>query len=180
MNKIANFIVFQVCWMAAVWGAAQQMGWLGPLCAATFLIVESALSPSGKKLAILALAAAVIGFALDSVYTQAGLIAFASPGPAPSLAPAWIVALWVSFALTLPSSLAYLSPHPWWSAVLGAVGGPIAYWIAIRVWDAGAFTGDEVVVTLVIAAIWAFATPLLFRITDWCLKPNAVADGVAP
>ena len=70
-----------------------------------------------------------------------GLLAYASPGPVHGLAPAWILALWMGFALTFNHSLHYVMRRTWLAIALGAIAGPLSYWIASRTWSTSKFPG---------------------------------------
>ena len=76
-------------------------------------------------------------------------------------APYWMVGLWAVFATTLNVSLRALREHPGWTALLGGVGAPLAYFAGARL---GAM---ELVATgAALAAIgigWALLAPLLVR-----------------
>jgi hypothetical protein len=50
----------------------------------------------------------------------------------PWLAPVWIIAMWAGFATLLHVALRWLLPHRWLAALLGAVGGPLAYYAGMR------------------------------------------------
>jgi hypothetical protein len=76
-----------------------------------------------------------------------------------------MVALWANFAATLNVSLGALRARPWLAALLGGLGGPLAYW-------GGAGLGamrlvEPLPALLVLAAGWAALTPLLFRLATW-------------
>lgn len=159
MSKLANFVGFQVCWFACVLGAARGHEWLGPLSVALFL--GWALTRShdvARELASLALAAA-LGTVVDSVQLQMGWLSYAGTPLAGLLAPAWIVALWVVFAMTFDSSLAWLARRRTWFALFGAVGAPISYWGGARL---GAVSfGDPLWPSILgISACWGTALPL--------------------
>ncbi len=164
MNVILNVVFFQITWMACVGGAAAGMWWLGPLILLAFCAWQ--LSVSRHRLADvqLMLIAGVIGMVADTLLVQAGLLRFAAPVPWPQLAPIWIIALWMAFALTLNHSLAALRSRLWLAAAFGLVGGPLAYWIAIRVWAGAEFSGSPMLALLALALIWAVVTPVLLML----------------
>jgi hypothetical protein len=85
---------------------------------------------------------------------------YASPQPA-LLAPAWILAMWVAFAMTLNHSLAFLKTSPMAALVLGAVGAPLAYLAAGRGFGAVEFTPPAWRGELAVGAGWAVALVLL-------------------
>lgn len=110
----------------------------------------------------LMLCAAVVGFFVDSFCIRGGLFVYAAPVPSPDYAPIWIVALWMSFALTLNHSLAWLKSHLPLASVLGAVGAPLAYLAAARGWHALAIAADPTLAFGALALAWAILTPTLF------------------
>ena len=172
MGKVINFVLFQVCWIACVWGAAVGAWWLGVVAVTIFASLELARSPArGRELLLIAVLA-VIGFTIDTGYVVSGLLEYASPVPSAAVAPAWIVALWVSFGLTLNRSLAWLAGRHWLSAICGLVGGPLAYWIAIDTWGAGVFLAPRWQALMVIGVAWALATPLLVDLARRIAPPR--------
>ena len=159
MSKLANFVGFQVCWFACVLGAARGHEWLGPLSVVLFL--GWALLRSGRvarELAALGLAAA-LGTVVDSVQLHMGWLAYSGTPLAGVFAPAWIVALWVVFAMTFDSSLAWLARRRAWFAAFGAVGAPFSYWGGARL---GAVSFGEPLWPSIcgISACWGLALPL--------------------
>jgi hypothetical protein len=77
------------------------------------------------------------------------------------MAPAWILALWVTFALTFSQSLRYLQSRLWLAALLGLLGGPLAYLGAARGWHVVTFAEPAWRGLLALALGWALATPAL-------------------
>ncbi len=163
LPTLANAIGFQLVWFAAVIGAANGLPWLGPLAALCF--AAAVLAWGGRRRQDLALLAVALpmGFALDTLWVRAGLIVFASPWPE-SVAPPWIVAMWLGFALTLNHSLARLRSLPWLAAALGAAGAPLAYLAAARGFGAVQFVGDPLPALLAVSLAWTLVVPLLLRV----------------
>ena len=159
---LSNAIGFQLVWVACVAGAARGWWWAGPLALAIFAIVELQGSRAPRIDVTMMAGAAVLGFALDTLWLRYGLLRFATPLPSSLLAPVWIVALWMAFALTLNQSLAGLRPRPVLAAAFGAIGGPLSYAAAERL---GAVTLIEPRWTTlaVLAFAWGLLTPLLLR-----------------
>ena len=128
---IINFVAFQVCWLASVWGAANAMHWLGPSLVVLFIAWELSQSKSRMRETKFLFAVGLIGFLVDTAYRQFGLIQFASPWPNDHVAPLWIIGMWIAFALTVDSSMRWLAGKPLLACVFGFIGGPIAYWVAV-------------------------------------------------
>ncbi|MBS3958972.1 MAG: DUF2878 domain-containing protein [Xanthomonadaceae bacterium] len=161
---LLNFLGFQIVWLAAAWGAGQGLPWLGPTALLVFAVLHLAATPSpARDLRMLAIALP-LGIVVDSTFALAGWLDFASPWPWPSLAPVWILAMWLGFALTLHHSMAFLDGRPLAAALLGLVGGPLAYWGAARGFDAVELTAAPLLVYAALALAWALALPLLYHL----------------
>ena len=174
MNKWINIIFYQGVWLLAVAGAARGWWWAGPVAVAIFAVVQLALSTSRRADFLLLCIAAAAGFAIDSLFARSGALSYAAPVPWTTLAPVWIVALWVNFALTLNHSLSYLRSHLALAAILGAIGAPLAYWAAFNGWNAITFTGRPIGTLVVLAAVWAVATPVLCVIANRLIERDHV------
>lgn len=158
-----NAILFQVVWFATVVGAAHALGWLGPLAVVAFAAYQLQTSRRRADLTLIALAL-LIGLVADSLLAQTRLVVYASPWPSSEFAPAWILALWVNFALTLNHSLSFLRRNLLLAAFLGALGAPLSYFFAAHTWHAITLAEPPTCSLLAIAAIWCLVTPLLVRV----------------
>jgi hypothetical protein len=110
--------------------------------------------------------AAGTGLVADTLFAQAGVLQYASPWPVPGVAPAWIIVMWMNFALTLNVALRWLHGRYWLAAVLGVVGGPLAYLAGLRL-GAATLAAPAPVAYTVIAVTWAVAVPLLVWSAAW-------------
>ncbi len=159
MNTLAILLAYQATWFVAVIGAGRGSWWPGVLAAALFALWRLAVSPARALELRLLLAALGIGLLLESVWVGSGLLDYAAwPWAGP---PAWILALWCAFALVVVPLLGYLHRRPWLAAVLGAVGGPLAYLGAASGWDALRFSEPRWHALLALGAGWALAMPAL-------------------
>ena len=158
---LPNMILFQLCWFAFVAGAGRGLYWAGFPLLLVFALWQLRVSPWPRAdLALLAIAA-LLGFSLDSAWVRAGLVEFPPAAGWYGWAPPWIVGLWMAFALTLNHSLAFLKRRPLPAVVLGAVGGPLAYWVAANAWNAAVLVAPQSRALLALALGWSVATPLL-------------------
>ena len=160
-RPIAEWVGFQVVWLACALGAAHGRNAPGVVAAALFIgtVLATKRSPASEALAILSSGAA--GLAAESVIVATELIRFAAPWPSPQLAPAWIVALWLAFGATLSAMASLLGHHFVIKAsVTGFVAGPLAYWAGERI-GALEVVGSVPLTYFAIALIWAVALPLL-------------------
>lgn len=161
---IANLLGFQAVWFAAVIGAAQGMPWAGPLAALVFGVAHFIWTPDRGGDAKLLAVSLPMGLLADSLLVVTGVLVFTSPWPSTYLAPAWILAMWAGFALTLNHSMAFLRGRPWLAAAFGAIGGPLAYLGAANGFDAVSFGTSTTVAMLALGAVWGLALPVLYAL----------------
>jgi Protein of unknown function (DUF2878) len=170
MTLWMNAILYQATWLITIAGAGHNSWWPGLLALMVFVAWQLAVSTQRRADILLIVFAAAIGFVIDSAFAQAGLITYAAATPWEHLAPVWIVALWVSFALTLNHSLAYLKTHPLVASALGGIGAPLAY-LAAAHWGALSFPAAQWPSLVVLAVVWALLTPALCRLAQMlCLR----------
>lgn len=171
MNNLAILLVYQTTWFAAVIGAGHGQWWPGVLCAVLFALWRLARSPQRALESRLVLAALAIGLVLENLWTGSGLLTYAAPWPWAG-SPAWILALWLAFALVIVPLLGYLHRRLWLAAVLGAIGGPLAYLGAARGWQAVQFSEPGWHGLLALGVGWALAMPLLAALAARGLAPD--------
>ena len=135
-----------------------------PAVVLAFAIWEIPRSRSPRRELALVATAAVIGLVVDSSYLRLGLLSYPQHGPLEPLAPVWIVALWVGFALTLNHSLAWMQGSRFFSAALGGISGAFSFWIGAKVWGAAEFVAPPALVLTVLALVWSIIIPALLAI----------------
>lgn len=162
MNRLLNALGFQAGWWACVMGAAQGQQGLAIVLALVLVAGHLYFVAQRSAEIRLALVSLLMGGAVDSALQSLSVISFAGASLSP-LSPPWLWMLWVLFALTLHSSLAFLKGLHWsLLAGLGAVFGPLSYIVGARM---GAATFDgSLVSTAALALAWALALPLLVLI----------------
>jgi hypothetical protein len=160
---VVNFVVFEAAWFACVIGAAHQRVPAGIVAVAAAVALQLAIGGDARRDLKLVGAALATGLVWDSAMVQAGWIAYASPGPWPLVAPAWILALWALFATALPVSLRWLQRRPVAAALLGAIGGPLSYLGAERLGACQLLERTPAITALAVG--WAVITPVLVALT---------------
>lgn len=170
-----NVVGFQAVWFCCVAGAGRGLLWPGLLAAAIFAVLVLAFG--GRRRDDLRTLAWVLplGIALDSAFSASGWLVYVLPLPWVQVAPAWIVALWLGFSLTLNHSLAFLRDHPGWSALFGLVGGPLAYVASANVFAAVSFGASPTQVLCGLALAWALFLPLVFSLIRTAPPTTAAA-----
>lgn len=171
MNPVINIVAFQALWFAIVGGAAHGWPWLGPVALLAWLPAHLKLSPDAGTDLKLLVTLVIVGPLVDAVAMHLGLVRLHGPAPLPGLAPYWIMALWANLALTLNHSLRWMRGAPVWAGLLGAIGGPLAYYSGARL--GAADLGTPLWQSLTgLAAIWGAAV-LALGLAMRCL-PQAV------
>jgi hypothetical protein len=162
MDKALNAIGYQVIWSMGVLGAARGTPAWGIAAALLFVLVQWSLSRYRRNDLVLLVVSVTLGIAIDGAFNTSGWLHYASAQPA-LLAPAWVLAIWAAFALTVNHSLQFLQGRPLLAALLGAIGGPLAYIGAARL-GAVTWAAPSVQLTLALAVAWGVAVPLLAEI----------------
>jgi hypothetical protein len=158
-----NFALYYAGWFACILGPAWGWPWTGTAIAAALIGGHLALARRRRDEIELMLWAALIGTTADTLQIALGTLVFPIGAIVSWLPPPWLIVLWMQFAGTAHYSMRWLKRRPWTTALLGAIGGPLAF-------DAGRRLGVvefhpavwPSVVTL--AIVWAIAMPLLLRI----------------
>lgn len=165
-SKILNAVLFQLIWFACVWGGASGRWWLAVASVIGFALWQVPRSARPKTELALMGAAVFTGLLVDTVYVVAGLVSYPQPGPWRGLAPVWIIALWVGFALTLNHSLAWLKDRPLAAALMGGLAGPLSFWIGVTRFAAAEFVAPAPLVLVILGAAWALLLPGLFALAS--------------
>jgi hypothetical protein len=163
MSRLLNCAMFYVGWFACVAGAGRGQLWLGPTVGAVLVMGHLLLTRERAREATLVLTIGLFGFAVDTLQASAGLYAFTGTSVLPWLCPPWMVALWMLFATTLNSSMAWLAGRHRLAAVLGALCGPLSYAAGARL-GAIELHPSALVSLAGIAVVWALAMPALLVI----------------
>lgn len=159
MRKLINFLIYQIGWLVCVLGAARGWPWAGTAFALLALAWHLRQADDARAELRLVIVAALVGALWDTALAATGLVRFTNGVLIEGTAAHWMVALWVLFATTLNVSLAWLKQHLLGAAILGAVGGPLAYLAGARL---GALSLPDSNLALPLLAIgWALITPLL-------------------
>ena len=171
---IANFVLFQLGWFICILAAAYNYSAVSVLSCAAIIGLHLSMLSDAKPEVKLILISACIGFVVDSLNIAFNIFQPAQAQTLP-LAPLWLVALWMLFAICLRHSLSWLGRKPLLSAAFGAVCAPLAYYAGARL---GAVQMPHNDITLSLFAIgleWALITPWLFTMAKRThnLKPSS-------
>ena len=162
--QIANFVVFQTAWFAAVLGAAHHIPLWGTACLIAAIAWHLGVSARPAQEAKLIGLACAIGLVVESVVAMQGHVSYPSGQPITWLAPYWMVALWGELAIALNVTMRWMKRRLWLAAVLGAIAGPLAFASGVRL--GGAQFVDTVPALVMLAWAWALSTPLLVWLSN--------------
>lgn len=160
-----NLVGYQLVWFAIVISASRGQPMWGIAAALAFIALQFHYSTTRSADSRALVAAFLCGFLLDGALVSTGWLQYASP-LINLPAPVWILSLWLAFAMTLNHSMAFLRGKPLLAAVLGGIGGPMAYLGAARGFDAVIFATPAWRGILLLAIGWASALATLAVLTQ--------------
>ncbi|RMD75004.1 MAG: DUF2878 domain-containing protein [Bacteroidetes bacterium] len=158
--KLLNFSLYQLGWFCCVLGAARGYPLAGGLAALVLLAAHLWLSSERWPEVKLVLAATLLGILIDSVQLATGVLVFRTSEHWPLWLPLWIFLVWAQFASLLRFALQWLDRRYLLAALLGLLGGPLAYWSGVKM-GAASFGAETLTSILAIAFAWLLAMPLL-------------------
>jgi hypothetical protein len=126
-------------------------------------------SPHWKSLFRLILLSAALGTFVDGLLILLGVFSFTGSALPLWLSPLWLTAMWVNFALTLRISMSWLLGRYRLGAVMGALGGPAAYYAGAGL-GAIEFQSSLPLALILLAVAWSGAMPLLLY---WARKDSS-------
>jgi uncharacterized protein DUF2878 len=172
---LVNYALYQAGWFACVLGAAWGRPLLGTLLGILAVLAHVALARRRRDALVLALTTAAIGLVVDTVQIALGTLRFDVGTIAPWLPPPWLVVVWAQFAMTFHFGLGWLLGRPGRAALVGAIGGPLAFVAGQRL---GVVTlHPEVWPSLVsLAATWSLAIPAAVAIAERQRGRHGIAD----
>jgi hypothetical protein len=172
MNRaLINLGAFQAGWFSCVLGAANGYPLLGPYVVLIVVALHLAVATRpGPELLLIAVAG-LLGVLFDSALLRTGWLTYSSGVLWATVAPYWIVAMWLAFATTLNVSLRWLRGRTWTALVFGAIGGPLSYLAGARLGGLEFIRPAAALPALAVG--WAVVTPLLVWLA-------AKFDGIHP
>ena len=164
MHILINAIGFQTAWWALVAGVAYGFEVPALIYSVVLASAHFFYAPHAKQDLRLAAWSLAMGIATDSLLQYAGVMQFNGLSVA-GLSPFWLWMLWVLFALTLNSSLAFLKSKTLaLSALAGSLFGPLSYYAGAKLgaasWEGPMFPW------LPLGLAWMFATPILVLLSN--------------
>ncbi len=126
MKKLINAVWFQIGWWACILSARQGLEVAAFVFCGALVCLHLFYTDNTRQEIKLAILVLLVGIVIDTAFQFFSVVSFYgwSLGP---LSPFWLWVLWVMFALTLRSSLAFLHNRFALSALLGLLFGPLTY-----------------------------------------------------
>lgn len=157
-----NVALYQAGWFACVLGAANGLPWVGVVAAVAIVVWHLATAPWPGREAALVGVAIVVGALFETLVVRAGWARYPTQSLVDGAAPVWMIALWAMFATLLNVALRAFRDRLALAALLGAIGGPLAYYAGARL---GAIAFPDMGTALVAIGIgWAVLAPALLRL----------------
>ncbi len=174
-RTLLNFIAFQLAWFACVLGGANDLALAGTLTVIAAVALHTSIAIRPRIELKLVLLVSLVGTVWDSLIVTLGLMSYPSGMFAAGLAPHWIIAMWALFATTLNISMSWMKGRPAAAAVMGGIGGPLAYLAGQRL---GGVTIPELSLALTVQGLgWAVIMPLLTLLAN---RFNGIDPDPAP
>ena len=164
MDKLVNFVLFQIGWFSAVIGGATNRPWLGVLVIVAVVLIHLYRTFNIRAEATLIIIIAIMGGSLDSVFVYLNWISYPSGHIHESLTAYWIIAMWMSFSTTLNSSMAWLKKSHILAVIFGFFGGPLTYYGGYKLKAIEFQNFDAAMIGLAFG--WAAIIPLLFLLSN--------------
>jgi hypothetical protein len=175
MSFWITLAAYELVWLAAVLGAGRGLAWPGVAAVGLFAAWRLSVSRCRQVELRLVAVTVLLALALEGLWVTAGFIVYSAPWPL-ATAPAWLIGLWVAFALTLVPLFRHLHSRPLLAGVLGAVGGPLAYLGGARA-HALQFPAPPWRGLLALALGWAIVVPSLTSLAGrWSRTGSPVAS----
>jgi hypothetical protein len=164
-TKLLNFALYQLGWLSCIVGAAWDYPVIGALVALGLSGVHLLLADSRKAESALMGGSCLIGVVVDSIQQELGVFTFKMQPDWPFWLPLWVLVIWAQFATLFHYALAWLSGRYLLAAILGALGGPLAYWGGVRL-GAAVFGENQGLSLMALAMTWALVMPALLWLSD--------------
>ena len=177
MIKLVNFILFQFGWFVVVMAAANRIEIVSIIVVINILAVHAIVVGNFKTEMLLVVVTGCIGFVVDSILIALEVFSVVGSVGIEGLAPVWLVALWMLFAITINHSLNWVRGHYLIASLLGLVFAPVAYYGGHKLGAIGIPVEYSLHLTLLaIGATWAVIMPLLSAIATILNRRNVVGS----
>ncbi|MGF1572314.1 MAG: DUF2878 domain-containing protein [Sumerlaeia bacterium] len=165
---LINFISYNALWFACILSGSTGYQWASVLVLAVLLALHFRfVSKNAPRDWALIAAAAGFGLLTDSLLAGFGIMSFHSGWPVvPAwVNPIWMLTLWAGFSTTLYVIFGWMQGRVWLMALMGATGGPGAYYAGALL-GALELHGSLWISMSLIALQYGVALPVLYWVGD--------------
>lgn len=170
-TSLLNYTLFQSGWFVCVLGAAAGYPWMATGIGLLLVLAHLALVRNAACEIVLLMASLFLGLLVDSYHIRTSVLVFPIGSFHSSLPPAWILVLWLQFAMSLHYSLGWLNGRYVLGTLLGSVSGALAYWAGVRL-GAAAFGTELIYSLLQIGLSWGLTMLILLKISKTTAPPK--------
>lgn len=163
-SKIVNALGYQAVWLTILISVNKGYFWFGFFTSLAFALLMLCFGGKARQDRRIVLIGLILGVTTDTLFAASGWIQYAMPWTVTSIAPLWIIALWLAFSFTLNHSMSFLRENYATAAVFGLLGGPLAYWCADRVFNVIEYGTDISLVMIGLGLCWGCVIPAIFYI----------------
>lgn len=168
--KLLNFAAFQLTWPLTVISAAKGQPLIGVLATVVWASLHLLFMKQHRlEVLFLLMSAACMGILLETLLMLLNIVHYPLPAQTGTIAPLWIIALWVNVALTLNHCLSWINQRIKTAFILGLIFGPLAYNAGMRL-DAIVF--DPISGSISIAIMWGLSMPALILLNRFFHNQN--------
>lgn len=171
-TRLIQFLNFNLAWWGVALAAAHDCAWYSLFILPVAAFIHLYQTPNRRGEITFYFLAAAIGFLLDGALINLGLFRLSS---GESLAPPWLVAMWVLLAFTM-DGLKSFRHRPWLLFLVGGITGPLTY-----IWCEGLhllnYQNPWELTLLMHATLWGLLTPWLLRAREWVFGLYSAPDG---
>ena len=129
-----------------------------------FIAVHLVITKSKMDEILFIISTGLIGMFVDSAFHISGIIIYKS-SISNTIAPLWIIAMWLGFAATVNHSMSWLDRKYIHGLVLGLVFGPLSY-VTGEKFGAISFGDDRFAALAILALAWGIVGPGLYYLND--------------
>lgn len=163
-TSLLNYALFQGGWFVCVLGAAAGYPWIATAVGLLLVLIHLVLVRNAARESMLLVTSLLLGLLVDGIHIRTGVLVFPIGSFHPCLPPAWILVLWLQFAMSLHYSLGWLSGRYVLGILLGSIAGALAYWAGVR-FGAAVFAPGLVRSLMQIGLSWGLIMPILLKIS---------------
>ena len=145
-------------------GASSGMPYIGPVAMFVFIALHLMITKFKTNEILFIISTGMIGMFVDSAFHISGIIFYKS-SISNTIAPLWIIAMWLGFAATVNHSMSWLDKKYIYGLALGLVFGPLSY-VTGEKFGAITFAENRFTSLTILAFAWGIVVPSLYYLND--------------